>query len=124
MLKLTQNGSVREGKKIETKILSEEGKTAILILPLVALKPQFEADMQRLGLRYVSLTRSPVDSLEEEIRIKKPHVLQGNVESLSVQDIQRQICKMQISYIAVDEDQVKPFLAKQLFSFSNRWQII
>ena len=91
---------------------------------MVALEPQFEADMQRLGLRYVSLTRSPVDSLEEEIRIKKPHVLLGNVESLSVQDIQRQICKMQISYIAVDEAQVKPFLAKQLFSFSNRWQIL
>ena len=65
--------------------------------------------MRRLGVRYVSLTRSPVDSLEEEIRIKKPHVLLGNVESLSVQDIQRQICKMQISYIAVDEAQVKPF---------------
>ena len=109
---------------IENKILSEEGKTAILILPLVALEPQFEADMQRLGLRYVSLTRSPVDSLEEEIRIKKPHVLLGNVESLSVQDIQRQICKMQISYIAVDEAQVKPCLAKELFSFLNRWQIL
>ena len=91
---------------------------------MVALEPQFEADMQRLGLRYVSLTRSPVDSLEEEIRIKKPHVLLGNVESLSVQDIQRQICKMQISYIAVDEAQVKPCLAKQLFSFLNRWQIL
>lgn len=116
--------STLKKKKIETKILSEEGKTAILILPLVALEPQFEADMQRLGLRYVSLTRSPVDSLEEEIRIKKPHVLLGNVESLSVQDIQRQICKMQISYIAVDEAQVKPFLAKLLFSYSNRWQIL
>ena len=90
----------------------------------MALEPQFEADMQRLGLRYVSLTHSPVDSLEEEIRIKKPHVLLGNVESLSVQDIQRQICKMQISYIAVDEAQVKPFLAKLLFSYSNRWQIL
>ena len=67
---------------------------------------------------------SSVESLEEEIRIKKPHVLLGNVESLSLQDIQRQICKMQISYIAVDEAQVKPFLAKQLFSFSNRWQIL
>ena len=43
--------STLKKKKIETKILSEEGKTAILILPLVALEPQFEADMQILGLR-------------------------------------------------------------------------
>ena len=43
--------------------ISEEGKTAILILPLVALEPQVEDEMTRLGLRFVSLTRSPVESL-------------------------------------------------------------
>ena len=86
---------------------SEEGKTAILILPIVALEPQVEADMTRLGLKYVSLTCSPVDSLEEKIRITKPHVLLSNVESLTSPDIQRRISKLKISYIAVDEAQVR-----------------
>ena len=86
---------------------SEEGKTAILILPIVALEPQVEADMTRLGLKYVSLTCSPVDSLEEKIRITKPLVLLSNVESLTSPDIQRRISKLKISYIAVDEAQVR-----------------
>ena len=86
--------------------ISEGGKTAILILPLVALEPQVEDEMTRLGLRFVSLTRSPVESLEEEIRITRPHILLSNVESLTSPDIQRRISKLQISYIAVDEAQV------------------
>ena len=75
--------------------ISEEGKTAILILPLVALEPQVEDEMTRLGLRFVSLTRSPVESLEEEIRITRPHILLSNVESLTSPDIQRRISKLQ-----------------------------
>ena len=63
--------------------------------------------MTRLGLKYVSLTCSPVDSLEEKIRITKPHVLLSNVESLTSPDIQRRISKLKISYIAVDEAQVR-----------------
>ena len=62
--------------------------------------------MTRLGLRFVSLTRSPVESLEEEIRITRPHILLSNVESLTSPDIQHRISKLQISYIAVDEAQV------------------
>ena len=71
-------------------------------MPLVALEPQVEDEMTRLGLRFVSLTRSPVESLEEEIRITRPHILLSNVESLTSPDIS----KLQISYIAVDEAQV------------------
>ena len=56
--------------------------------------------MTRLGLKYVSLTCSPVDSLEEKIRITKPHVLLSNVESLTSPDIQRRISKLKISYKA------------------------
>ena len=62
--------------------------------------------MTRLGIRFVSLTCSPVVSLEEQIRSTKPHVLLGNVESLTSPDIQRRISKLNISYIAVDEAQV------------------
>ena len=75
-------------------------------MPLVALEPQVEDEMTRLGLRFVSLTRSPVESLEEEIRITRPHILLSNVESLTSPDIQCRISKLQISYIAVDEAQV------------------
>ena len=75
-------------------------------MPLVALEPQVEDEMTRLGLRFVSLTRSPVESLEEEIRITRPHILLSNVESLTSPDIQHRISKLQISYIAVDEAQV------------------
>ena len=87
-------------------LCSGEGKTAILILPIVALEPQVEADMTRLGIRFVSLTSSPVESLEEQIRITEPHVLIGNVESLTSPVIQLKISKLKISYIAVDEAQV------------------
>ena len=87
-------------------LCSEEGKTAILILPIVALEPQVEVDMARLGLRFVSLTCSLVESLEELIRVTKSHVLIGNVESLTSPAIQRRISKLKISYIAIDEAQV------------------
>ena len=71
--------------------------------------------MTRLGIRFVSLTSSPVESLEEQIRITEPHVLIGNVESLTSPVIQQKISKLKIdleltdlllSYIAVDEAQV------------------
>ena len=62
--------------------------------------------MTRLGIRFVSLTSSPVESLEEQIRITEPHVLIGNVESLTSPVIQLKISKLKISYIAVDESQV------------------
>ena len=66
--------------------------------------------MKRLGLKYINLTTTPVDLLEERIRILKPHVLLGNVESLTSPEIQRKISRLQISYIAVDEAQVQPGL--------------
>ena len=72
----------------------------------MTLEDQVEVDMTRLGLRYVNLTSTPVESLEEQIRITKPHVLLGNVESLTSPEIQRRISRLKISYIAVDEAQV------------------
>ena len=95
-------------------VCSDEGKTGILLLPLVNLEPQVEADMTRLGLRYVSLTRTSVDMLEEQIRVTKPHVLLCNVESLTSPDIQRRISRLKISYIAVDEVQVWSGIILQL----------
>ena len=62
--------------------------------------------MTKLGLKYVSLTRSPVETLEEKIRTTKPHVLISNVESLTSPEIQRRISRLKINYIAVDEAQV------------------
>ena len=70
--------------------------------------------MTRLGLRYVSLTRTSVDMLEEQIRVTKPHVLLCNVESLTSPDIQRRISRLKISYIAVDEAQVWSGIILQL----------
>ena len=65
--------------------------------------------MTRLGLRYVNLTSTPAEALEEHIASVKPHVLIGNVESLTSTDIQRKISWLKISYIAVDEAEVKFF---------------
>ena len=62
--------------------------------------------MKRLGLKYVNLTTTPVELLEEGLRILKPYVLLSNVESLTSPDIQRKISRLKISYIAVDEAQV------------------
>ena len=42
--------------------ISEEGKTAILILPLVALEPQVEDEMTRLGLRSEVCVRDSLSS--------------------------------------------------------------
>ena len=72
----------------------------------MTLEDQVEVDMTRLGLRYVNLTSTPVESLEEQIRITKPHVLLGNVESLTSPEIQRRISRLKNSYIAVDEAQL------------------
>ena len=62
--------------------------------------------MTQLGLRFVNLTSTPVELLEEQIRVTEPHVLLGNVESLTSPEIQRKISRLKISYIAVDEAQV------------------
>ena len=89
-----------------TSVFIEERGPAILILPLVALEAQVEADLTKLGLRFVSLNCSPPDTLAEQIRTKKPHVLVSNVESLTSPDVQRRISQLNISYISVDDAQV------------------
>ena len=103
-----------------TSVFIEERGPAILILPLVALEAQVEADLAKLGLRFVfgsskikvyyvrfvSLTCSPPGTLAELIRTKRPHVLVSNVESLTSPDVQRRISQLNISYISVDEAQV------------------
>ena len=75
-------------------------------MPLVALEDQFGGEMKRLGIRYLSLTSTPVETLEEQIEELQPLVLLSNVESLSDSDIQRKISKLKLSYIAIDEAQV------------------
>ena len=75
-------------------------------MPLVALEDQFGDEMERLGIRYLSLTSTPVETLEEQIEELQPLVLLSNVESLSDSDIQRKISKLKLSYIAIDEAQV------------------
>ena len=79
---------------------------AILILPLVALEDQFGVEMERLGIRFLSLTSTPAEDIEEHIRELEPMVLLTNVESLNASDVQRKISKFKLSYIAIDEAQV------------------
>ena len=87
-------------------------------MPLVNLENQIEENMRRLGLRYVNLTTTPVDLLEDKLKIVQPHVLLSNVESLTTPNIQRKISRLKVSYIAVDEAQV------QIVKYFNilRWQ--
>ena len=80
--------------------------TAIVILPLVTLEEQVEQEMTKLGLRYVNLTSTPLESLADKINETVPQVILGNVESLTSPEIQRKISRLKISYIAVDEVQV------------------
>ena len=110
----------------ETFSYSDQSKVAIVILPLVTLEDQVEGEMTRLGLRYVNLTSTPAEALEEHIASVKPHVLIGNVESLTSTDIQRKISWLKISYIAVDEAQVKFFAEISYFynMFPQRWPIL
>ena len=63
----------------------------------------------------ICLTSTPAEALEEHIASVKPHVLIGNVESLTSTDNQRKISWLEISYIAVDEAQVKFFCRNKLF---------
>ena len=44
-------------------------------MPLVALEDQFGYAMERLGIRYLSLTSTPVETLEEQIQELQPLVL-------------------------------------------------
>ena len=45
----------------------EKAGPAMIILPLVALKDQFGAEMEKLGIRFLSLTNTPVENVEEQI---------------------------------------------------------
>lgn len=78
----------------------------MVILPLVALEDQFGAEMDRLGIRYISLTSTSIETLVEQIEETKPYVLLTNVESLNAIAIQRKISQLQLAYIAIDEAQV------------------
>ena len=78
----------------------------VVILPLVALEDQFGAEMDRLGIRYISLTSTSIETLVEQIEETKPYVLLTNVESLNAIAIQRKISQLQLAYIAIDEAQV------------------
>ena len=78
----------------------------MVILPLVALEDQFGAEMDRLGIRYISLTSTSIETLVEQIEETKPYVLLTNVESLNAIAIQRKISQLKLAYIAIDEAQV------------------
>ena len=78
----------------------------MVILPLVALEDQFGAEMERLGIRFLSLTSTSIETLVEQIEETKPYVLLTNVESLNAIAIQRKISQLQLAYIAIDEAQV------------------
>ena len=84
----------------------EEAGKAIVIVPLVALEDQFGDAMERLGIRYLSLTSTFVETLEDQIQELQPLVLLTNVESLNDSGIQRKISKLKLSYIAIDKDKV------------------
>ena len=84
----------------------EEAGKAVVIVPLVALEDQFGDAMERLGIRYLSLTSTYVETLEGQIQELQPLVLLTNVESLNDSGIQRKISKLKLSYIAIDEAQV------------------
>ena len=105
MIAMDSSGCAQHYESFSSLFIEERGP-AILILPLVALEAQVEADLAKLGLRFVSLTCSPPDTLAEQIRTKRPHVLVSNVESLTSPDVQRRISQLNISYISVDEAQV------------------
>ena len=62
--------------------------------------------MERLGIRYLSLTSTSVETLEDQIQELQPLVLLTNVESLNDSGIQRKISKLKLSYIAIDKAQV------------------
>ena len=68
----------------------------MVILPLVALEDQFGAEMDRLGIRYISLTSTSIETLVEQIEETKPYVLLTNVESLNAIAIQRKISRTNI----------------------------
>ena len=78
----------------------------MVILPLVALEDQFGAEMERLGIRFLSLTSTSIETLVDQIQETKPLVLLTNVESFNAIDIQRKICQLKLAYIAIDEAQV------------------
>ena len=84
----------------------EKAGPAMIILPLVALEDQFGAEMEKLGIRFLSLTNTPVENMEEQILDQNPRVLLTNVESLNNSAVQRKISKLKLSYIAIDEAQV------------------
>ena len=62
--------------------------------------------MEKLGIRFLSLTNTPVENVEEQILDQNPRVLLTNVESLNNSAVQRKISKLKLSYIAIDEAQV------------------
>ena len=84
----------------------EKAGPAMITLPLVALEDQFGAEMEKLGIRFLSLTNTPVENMEEQILDQNPRVLLTNVESLNNSAVQRKISKLKLSYIAIDEAQV------------------
>ena len=72
----------------------------------MALEDQFGAEMEKLGIRFLSLTNTPVENMEQQILDQNPRVLLTNVESLNNSAVQRKISKLKLSYIAIDEAQV------------------
>ena len=69
----------------------EKAGPAMIILPLVALEDQFGAEMEKLGIRFLSLTNTPVENMEEQILDQNPRVLLTNVKSMNNSAVQRKI---------------------------------
>ena len=85
---------------------SEKAGPAMIMLPLVAFEDQFGAEMEKLWIRFLSLTNTPVENVEEQILDQNPRVLLTNVESLQKSAVQRKLSKLKLSYIAIDEAHV------------------
>jgi hypothetical protein len=78
----------------------------LILVPLVSIEAQVEAKMTQLGIKFLSLTRTPAAELVGRIRAEKPQMLVTNVETLASCAVQRAVSRFPLAYIAIDECQV------------------
>ena len=68
---------------------------------------------------YLNLSETPPQEIKEKINARDPKILLASIEDISSPDIQSQLQSVDVSYVALDEAQVR---SSELES-ENQWKI-
>ena len=80
-----------------------------MIPPLITIQVQMEEICKSWDIPYLNLSGIPPQEIEARINTGDPKILLASIEDISNPAIQSQLQSVDVSYVALDEAQVRSF---------------